>query len=149
MTFETDQAIMISAWPCVGKTYFTEQNSSSGTEKYVEDIEANARGSPNSIILVSSHAMVRELLRGRGLKYVAVSVHELEDWKTRQLKRLNDDLEHKISHQYLLKKGIAEWGTWKVRKSGEKGAKIILHYGEYLADIGVEEIHKLWKEQWQ
>lgn len=164
MAFETKQAIIISAWPCVGKTYFTEHNaeqehppidldssaynlkSSAGTQKYVEDIQAKARGLPNSIVLVSSHALVRELLRGKGLKYVAVSVHDIEDWKERQLKRLNEDPEHKDAHQGLLNKGIAEWDTWKAREAGEKGPKIVLENGEYLSDIDMEEIHKLWKE---
>ncbi|POS71706.1 hypothetical protein DHEL01_v209900 [Diaporthe helianthi] len=163
MASETKQAIIITAWPCVGKTFFAVNNakeecppihldssaydlkSSAGTEKYVEHIESEARGSPNSILLVSSHAEVRELLRRKGLKYVAVSVNHLEDWKKRQLRRLNDDPEHKNAHQGLLKKGIAEWDTWKAREAGEKGAKIVLGNEEYLSDIGVEQIHNLWK----
>lgn len=74
---------------------------------------------------------------------MAVSFHDIEDWKKRQLKRLDDEPEHKSSHQGLLKRGIAEWDTWEARLAGEKGAKIILENREYLADIGVEEISKL------
>ncbi|KAH8785719.1 hypothetical protein F5883DRAFT_636628 [Diaporthe sp. PMI_573] len=165
MPSQTEQGIIISAWPCVGKTYFTklkaeeeyppidldssayDLKSSAGTVKYVEDIEAKARGSPNSILLVSSHAEVRQLLMDKGLKYLAVSIDDLEDWKHRQLKRVNDDPNHENAHRGLLKKGIAEWDIWKAREAGEEGPKIVLGNGQYLADLDVE-IHKLWKREW-
>lgn len=165
MPSHAEQAIIISAWPCVGKTYFTELKakeeyppidldssgydlkSSAGTVKYVEDIEVKARGSPNSILLVSSHAEVRQLLRDKDLRYLAVSIDDLEDWKHRQSKRLNDDPEHGNSHRGLLKRGIAEWDIWKAREAAEHGPKIVLGNGQYLADLDVE-IHKLWKEEW-
>ena len=73
----TDQSIIVSAWPCAGKTYFTklkvkeehppidldscayDLKSSAGAQKYVEDIVAKAKSSLNSVILVSGHIAAR------------------------------------------------------------------------------------------
>lgn len=159
MASRTEQAIIISAWPCTGKTTFaqawTQQTvfdidssgydlkSSAGTKKYVDDIEARTRGSPSAIVLVSSHAEVRQLLKDKGLVYVAVSVDDLEDWKGRQEARITG--ENDLAQRGLLKKGISEWDSWKKREDGE-GSKVVLGRGQYLgsADI-IEEILELAK----
>lgn len=159
MATRTEQAIIISAWPCTGKTTFaqawTQQTvfdidssgydlkSSAGTRKYVDDIEIRARGSPSTIVLVSSHAEVRQLLRDKGLAYVAVSVDDLEDWKERQEARITGD--NYLAQRGLLKKGISEWDSWKKREDGE-GPKVVLGRGQYLGSLDIiEEIFKLAK----
>lgn len=159
----TDQSIIVSAWPCAGKTYFTklkvkeehppidldscayDLKSSAGTQKYVEDIVAKAKSSLNSVILVSSHAEVRQLLRDNGLKYVAVSIDDLEDWKKRQMKRVDGEPDNENAHRCLLNKGIAEWDIWKAREAGEEGPRIVLGRGQYLADVDQDEIRELLK----
>lgn len=157
MASQNEQAIIISAWPCAGKTTFAQAwarhtvfdldssaydlKSSEGTEKYVEDIEARARRPSDAIVLVSSHAEVRRLLKERGLEYVAVSVDDLEDWKERQKARATG--ENDLGQLGLLKKGIAEWGSWKERETGE-GLKVVLGRGQYLGSLAViEDILKL------
>lgn len=159
MAPSTEQAIIISAWPCTGKTTFAEKwtrhtvfdldssaydlKSAAGTKKYVEDIDARARNSQNAIVLVSSHAEVRQLLKDKGLEYVAVSVNDLEDWKERQKARVAG--ENDLAQLGLLKKGISEWDSWKKREIDE-GHQVILGRGRYLgsSDI-IEEILKLEK----
>lgn len=159
MASRTEQAIIISAWPCTGKTTFArawtrqtvfdidssgyDLKSSDGTKKYVDDIETRARGSPSAIVLVSSHPEVRQLLKDKSLTYVAVSVENLEDWKERQEARIAG--ENDISQRGLLKKGISEWDSWKKREDGE-GPKVVLGRGQYLGspDI-IEEILRLAK----
>lgn len=163
MPSHTDQSVIISAWPCVGKTYFTKLmakeeyppidldssaynlKSSVGTQKYVEDIKVKAKSSPSSIILVSSHAEVRQFLRDNGLKYLAVSIDDLEDWKKRQMKRVDGDPDNEEAHRCLLKRGIAEWDIWKAREVGEDGPKIVLGQGQYLADLDQDNVRKLLK----
>lgn len=159
MASRTEQAIIISAWPCTGKTTFAQAwtrqtvvdmdssgydlKSSAGTKNYVDDIENRARGSPSAIVLVSSHAEVRQLLRDKGLAYVPVSVDDLQDWKERQEARITG--ENDLAQQGLLKKGILEWDSWKKREDGE-GPKVVLGQGQYLGspDI-IEAILKLAK----
>lgn len=156
----TKQAIIISAWPCTGKTTFTQTwtqhtvidldssaydlKSSAGTKKYADDIETMATSSTSSIVLVSSHKEVRQLLEDKSLEYVAVSVEDLEDWVERQQARVRG--ENDRTQLGLLKKGISEWDTWKEREAGEEGLKIVLRRGQYLgsSDI-VEAILKLGK----
>ncbi|KAL1874879.1 hypothetical protein Daus18300_003420 [Diaporthe australafricana] len=159
MANDTEQAIIISAWPCTGKSTFAKTwtghtvfdldssaydlKSPAGTEKYVEDIQARSRDSPSSIILVSSHAEVRQLLKERRLKYVAVSVHELEDWEERQKGRVTGDED--FAQIGLLKKGISEWDSWKQREAGEE-PKVVLKREQYLGNqIIVDEILELAK----
>lgn len=154
-----EQAIIISAWPCTGKTTFAQTwthhtvfdldssaydlKSAAGTEKYVEDIESRARGSPDAIVLVSSHADVRRLLKERRLKYLAVSVDDLEEWKERQSGRIMG--ENDRAQLGLLKKGISEWDSWKEREAGE-GLKVVCGRGQYLGSPDVvEKIFKLVK----
>lgn len=159
MASRTEQAIIISAWPCTGKTTFAQAwarqtvfdidsseydlKSSAGTKKYFDDIEARARGSPSAIVLVSSHAEVRQLLRVKGLTYVAVSVDDLGDWEERQQARITG--EDDLAQRGLLKKGISEWESWKKREASEE-QKIVLGRGQYLGspDI-IEGILKLAK----
>lgn len=152
MASRTEQSIVISAWPCTGKTTFaqtwTQQpvfdidssgydlKSSAGTKKYVDDIETRARGSPSAIVLVSSHAEVRQLLRDKGLAYVAVSVDDLGDWKERQEARITG--ENDLAQRGLLKKGISEWDSWKNREDGE-GPKVVLGRGQYLGSPDIVE----------
>lgn len=159
MATKTEQVIIISAWPCTGKTAFAQTwtehavfdldssaydlKSAAGTEKYVENIQATSRDSPSSIILVSSHAQVRQLLKERGLKYVAVSVHELEDWKERQKGRVTGDTD--FAQIGLLKKGISEWDSWKQREAGEE-PKVVLKREQYLGNhVIVGEVLELAK----
>ncbi|KAI7787410.1 hypothetical protein LA080_016485 [Diaporthe eres] len=154
------QAIIISAWPCTGKTAFAQTwtrhrvfdidssaydlKSSAGTKKYVEDIIARARASTDAIVLISSHADVRQLLKDQGLKYLAVSVDDLEDWKERQEARVTG--ENDLAQLGLLKKGVTEWDTWKKREDGEGLNKVTLGRGQYLLSPDVvEEIFKLVK----
>lgn len=156
----SNQATIISAWPCTGKTTFArtwightvfdmdsseyDLKSSAGTKKYIEDIQARTRVFPDAIVLVSSHAEVRRLLKDNGLKYVAVSVDDLEDWKERQGARVTG--ENDLAQLGLLKKGVTEWDTWKNREAGEGRNKIVLGRGQYLASPGViQEIFKLVK----
>lgn len=156
----SEQAIIISAWPCTGKTTFAQTwtqhtvfdidssaydlKSSAGTEKYVEDIDTRARASPDAIVLVSSHADVRQLLKDKRLKYIAVSVDDLEDWKERQEARVTG--ENDLAQLGLLKKGLSEWDIWKKREAGEGLNKIVLGRGQYLASSDViEEILNLVK----
>lgn len=147
-----EQAIIISAWPCTGKTTFAQTwthhtvfdldssaydlKSAAGTEKYFEDIEARARGSPGAIVLVSSHADVRRLLEERRLRYLAVSVDDLGDWKERQAGRIAG--ENDRAQIGLLKKGISEWDSWKEREAGE-GLKVVCGRGQYLGSPDVIE----------
>ncbi|KAK7722277.1 hypothetical protein SLS64_000814 [Diaporthe eres] len=156
----SEQAIIISAWPCTGKTAFAQTwtrhpvfdidssaynlKSSEGTKLYVEDIQATARASPDAIVLISSHAEVRQLLTDKGLKYLSVSVHDLEDWKERQEARVTG--ENDLAQLGLLKKGLSEWNTWKKREAGEGMNKVVLGRGQYLSSSDVvDEIFKLVK----
>ncbi|KAK2615130.1 hypothetical protein N8I77_001906 [Diaporthe amygdali] len=157
MASQTQQALIISAWPCAGKTTFAQTRtghtvvdldssgydlkSPAGTIKYIDDIQDTARGSPGAIVLVSSHGEVRQLLKQRGLKYVAVSIHELEDWKERQKGRVRE--ENDLAQLGLLKKGIAEWDSWKQSQAGEE-SHVVLKRQQYLGSPDViAEILKL------
>lgn len=156
----SEQAIVISAWPCTGKTTFAQTwtrhtvfdidssaydlKSPAGTKKYVEDIEVRARASPDAIVLVSSHAEVRQLLKDKSLKYLGVSVDDLDDWKERQEARVTG--ENDLAQLGLLKKGVSEWDTWKKREADEGLNKVVLGRGQYLASSEiVAEIFKLVK----
>lgn len=156
----SEQAIIISAWPCTGKTAFAQTwtrhtvfdidssaynlKSSEGTKLYVEDIQAKARASPDAIVLISSHAEVRQLLTDKGLKYLSVSIDNLEDWKERQEARVTG--ENDLAQLGLLKKGLSEWETWKRREADEGMNKVVLGRGQYLSSSDVvDEIFKLVK----
>lgn len=157
MTSRTEQAIVISAWPCTGKTTFAETwtrhtvydldssaydlKSAAGTKKYVDDIETRARNSQNAIVLVSSHAEVRQLLKDKGLRYLAISVDDLGNWTERQKARVKD--ENDQAQLGLLKKGISEWDSWKKREVGER-PQVVLGRGLYLGSSEIiEKVLKL------
>ncbi|KAI3391380.1 hypothetical protein diail_7466 [Diaporthe ilicicola] len=150
MVTETQQAIIISAWPCAGKTTFAQTwadhtvfdldssaydlKSPAGTKSYVDDIEKRSQDSPSSIILVSSHAEVRRLLKEKDLRYVAVCFHELEDWEERQKGRITGD--HDLAQKGLLRKGISEWDSWEQNEAGED-RKVVLKREQYLGSLDV------------
>ncbi|ROV88459.1 hypothetical protein VMCG_10464 [Cytospora schulzeri] len=144
----TQKGIIISGFPCIGKSYLTKNKyegrpvfdldssgyakTEKGQQEYLNDVKKHA-AIPRAIVLVSTHETFRKQMASNNLQYIRVfpSRDLKQEWLGRQENRaggkdglwkfMNDNWEMMAQ----IDKGF----------SGETSKKCVLKKGEYLGHV--------------
>lgn len=137
-----DMAVLISAFPGTGKSYFYEKNKDKGVldsdsskfdksyfpENYIKHIKEKRETA--KVILISSHKLVRDALVSEGLTFNLV--YPDRSLKEEYIKRYME----RGSPQGFIDLVKSNWDSWIDELENQSGCKkFVLQSGQYITDL--------------